>query len=391
MKIVHCAEWYYPKQDGVASVVRKYAEYLAAYGHESWVITSLWDSGKEYEELNGVKILRLPIYGNDVKGIKGDGEKFIELLKRESFDVVVTYAAQTWHFDILKKIEKSSIGDPRLIGFPCGFSGLLGIRKLFYINYFKKLPKYLENFDMLILHSKNYIDYHFVKSNYSGRILVVSNGVDKDEFLGGKDIKRIEKILSENRVDLSKKLVLNVGNHMHAKNHKDFIRLAKYFKQYEFVQIGRDPAGILNCYKRCKRADKNIENYHSLQLVREDLISLYRICHIFVLTSTTEMFPLVILESMASKTPFIAYNVGNVKDLKGGLTVDTFQELREVLETLLEDDDRLRNLKEEGYLDVLENYGWDKSLYLYKCALESLVLKKVSESAQNKCCDAMLQ
>lgn len=375
MKIVHCTEWYYPKQDGVSNVVRRYAEYFARQGHESWVITSLWDNSKEYEEISGVKVARLPVYGNDVKGMRGDREFFLDILRRERFDVVVTYAAQTWHFDILKKVSKAEICSPVIIGFPCGFSGLLGFRKFFYANYFRVLPRYLSNFDLLALHSKNYIDYLFVKSNYSGELAVIPNGVDTREFseIDSGEEKRIRELLVQNGVDIEKKLVLNVGNHMHAKNHKDFIKLSKFFKNCEFVQVGADSGGLWSCGKKCRRADSRIPNYHSLKLERKDLRALYKTADIFVLTSTTEMFPLVILESMASKTPFISYDVGAVSGLKGGVTVRDFNSLKAALSTLLEDGEKYVVLKESGYLEAIGNYKWEEILERYKSIVDELI------------------
>ncbi len=374
MKIVHCAEWYYPKQDGVSNVVKRYAEYFSGQGHESWVITSLWDNSKEYEEISGVKVVRLPVYGNDVKGIRGDKAAFLDILRKERFDVVVTYAAQTWHFDILKKLSKADIGSPVLIGFPCGFSGLVGFRRFFYADYFRVLPKYLSNFDLLALHSKNYIDYRFVKNNYSGEMAVIPNGVDMGEFsdIDSIEEKEIRELLVQNGVDPEKKLILNVGNHMHAKNHKDFIKLSKFFKNCQFIQVGRDPGGLWSCGKKCRRSDRRMPNYHSLKLERKELLRLYKIADVFVLTSTTEMFPLVILESMASKTPFISYDVGAVSGLKCGITVGDFKGLKAALAGLLEDSERYAVLEEAGYQEAAGNYKWEEILKRYKRIVDEL-------------------
>ncbi|WP_143414818.1 glycosyltransferase family 4 protein [Geobacillus sp. E263] len=365
MKILHCAESYPPLISGVGKVVQKYAEYFGQKGIESWVATSKKGVMNDYEIINNVHVKRFDITGNDVKRIKGNQQDFIRFIKEQKFDVIVTYAAQTWHFDILKRINKEEIGNPLLLAFPCGFSGLVSFRRPIYYRYFKELPKYLKNFDIIILHSRNYIDYDYIKQNYLGDIWVLPNGVDINEFEMGNSTINAEKLLSSYGINVEKKIVLNVSNHMYAKNHRDFIILANKFPDMEFVQVGLDQKSFGSCYKKCKKKSNEIKNFYSLQLSREELIEVYKKSWVFLLTSRLESFGLVLLESMISMTPFISYDVGVANELNGGFVAQDRKDMARKIRYLLDNEDLYLLKKEQGYLEAREKYSWEYILRNY--------------------------
>jgi len=362
MKILYCAEWYYPCVDGVSKVVQKYAEYMEKKGNEVYVVTSKHNMLDENQVLNNVKIKRFGIIGNDVKTIRGHKKDFIDFLINKKFDIIVTYAAQTWHFDILKRINKKDIGNPKLIGFPCGFSGLIGIRKIFYKNYFRLLPKYLMNFDMLVFHSQNYIDYKFVSQFYEGRIEVLPNGVDIKEFNESNQKNILRKILDTFGIDIDKVIILNVGNHMFAKNHKDFIKISHEFPEIQFIQVGRKVDKRYSCYNNCKKETIKSNNFFAIELNREMLVELFKHSWLFLLTSKVEAFPLVLLEAMGSKTPYISYNVGAAKEINGGIIVNNVDGFIKEIKNLCNDDNEYMKICDVAYDKVQSAYTWEKIL-----------------------------
>src|SRR5207249_11072681 len=56
---------------------------------------------------------------------------------------------------------------------------------------------------------------------------------------------------------------------------------------------------------------------------------------LFVLSAKAETQPIVLLEAMASRTPFISTNVGCVVELPGGVVVRSEEELAEQMKALM--------------------------------------------------------
>ncbi len=372
-KILHMTSSYYPNEDGVSKVVQKYSEYYSSIGVDSWVLTS--SDCKNFSKINGVSIKYLNIYGNEVKGISGDVEEFYKFLKEMSFDVIVTYAPQTWHFDLISKMSKSNFNNAKLVCFTVGFSGLIGLRRFRYKKYYKNMRRRLEKFDLIIPHSKKYIDYEFLEKKPIDNVRVLPNGFDPKEFSSEVELTRFkEEFFKKHNIAEHKRIILNVSNHVYAKGHRDYIRLSKKFDDYIFINVGNDTSRVFNCTQRCRKEslkyDDEGSNYLSIKLNRSDLIKLFKISYLFLLTSNTEAFPLVILESIAADLPFISYDVGNVKEMPGGIVVKDYKSMKLEVE----------NFTKERYLCLIDNmskskkdFEWEYILTKYKEYLEELI------------------
>lgn len=70
MKLLHTCHTYWPLADGVAIVMQRISEGLAARGHEVTVATGPADA-PSLEVNNGVAIRRFNIGGNEVGGYTG--------------------------------------------------------------------------------------------------------------------------------------------------------------------------------------------------------------------------------------------------------------------------------------------------------------------------------
>ncbi|MFQ6087373.1 MAG: glycosyltransferase family 4 protein [Candidatus Methanofastidiosia archaeon] len=93
---------------------------------------------------------------------------------------------------------------------------------------------------------------------------------------------------------------------------------------------------------------------------------LYASCDIFCLPSLHEMFPLVILEAMASQIPIIATRTGGISETiesgKEGLLVPSMDSkaLAKKIITLIEDKNLAKNLTKNAYKKVILKYSWNK-------------------------------
>lgn len=371
-KILHVTSSYYPNQDGVSKVVQIYSSFFACKGIESWVLTT--GTTGNLQEINGVRVGNVNISGNDVKGIRGDIQEFHNFLLENNFDIIITYAAQTWHFDLLSRLPSEVRKKTKLVCFTVGFSGLIGVRKIWYYRYYQNMPKRLSNFDLIITHSQKYIDYDYVTNLYTN-IKVLPNGFDKSEFnLTVDNIAFRQELKELYNIPTNKKIILNVSNHVYAKGHIDFIRLSKHFKDYVFINVGNPTTRFMNCSERCHNESIKFDginnNYISLKMQRGDLIKLFKVSYLFLLTSNTEAFPLVILEALASNLPFISYNVGNVCEMPGGIVARNYRDIISIISHM---DSKKYTSLQTSIQNNISKYEWTGILDLYMSYLEELL------------------
>jgi glycosyltransferase involved in cell wall biosynthesis len=106
---------------------------------------------------------------------------------------------------------------------------------------------------------------------------------------------------------------------------------------------------------------------------RAKIVSAFRQADVFVCPSEKEVGPLVILEAMAAKTPWVSFPVGIVPSLKGGLVVETMadsiqtirQNFAEKILSVLTDKSLSDRLSDEGYDYVRQHHDWDQIACLY--------------------------
>ena len=121
MRILHCVEFYAPSVGGAQEVVRQISERLAARGHDVTVATPALPE-RTTDEINGVRLAEFDAYGNAVRGMTGEIDRYRRFVRDGGFDVVMAYAAQQWTSDAL--LDDAGDIESRLILAPCGFSAL---------------------------------------------------------------------------------------------------------------------------------------------------------------------------------------------------------------------------------------------------------------------------
>lgn len=87
MKILIALNYYYPYVSGVSEYARIVAEKMVEKGHDVCVITSNHDKLPAYEEINGVKVYRAPIFAKIGKGTLS--VKYISWIRRMAKQVDV--------------------------------------------------------------------------------------------------------------------------------------------------------------------------------------------------------------------------------------------------------------------------------------------------------------
>jgi glycosyltransferase involved in cell wall biosynthesis len=93
---------------------------------------------------------------------------------------------------------------------------------------------------------------------------------------------------------------------------------------------------------------------------RADVVSAIREADVVVLTSSREASPLVILESMAAETPWVAFDVGATRDNDGGIVVSTAEDMAQQVTELLRSPERRQALGAAGVKQVSARHSWDR-------------------------------
>jgi L-malate glycosyltransferase len=357
LKVLNTVEHYPPHIGGAERVVQRVSEGLVLRGHEVIVATS---GDRSSECINGVHVERFPVSGNTARGIHGDTRALIRLIEETEPDLVFNYAAQTWTTDTCAELLDSE-RKYALVLAPCGFSGLYEAR---YRQYFDQMKTRLLRYDALIFHSSVYRDWAFAVSVGASRVHVIPNGADE-----------VPEVSGSHGGDL---IALTIGSHVRSKGHSDFVDAVRRMRQQLRVQgiIVAPPRRGLDFFRGCQphcfaeslRGGGAIEFWDGREagVVRRALSR----AHLLLLPSQIECAPLVVLEAMAARVPWIAYDVGNVRELAGGLVVDNLEHLVEVALDLLGSSIRREELGAQGneawqrhhqWHDVIEEYA---SLFL---------------------------
>src|SRR5687767_485303 len=155
MRILLCCELYSPSVGGVQQVMQQLAERLVVRGHEVTIATTKLPT-RLFSELNGVTIREFKISGNLVRGMEGTVAEYRRFVTSQSFDVIMIKAAQQWTFDALWPVLSEIKAGKVFV--PCGFSSLY---EPAYAEYFRQLPRILQQFDHLIFYASDYRDINF--------------------------------------------------------------------------------------------------------------------------------------------------------------------------------------------------------------------------------------
>lgn len=373
LRILHAVELYAPSVGGAQEVVRQVSERLAARGHDVTVATSAMAERAD-GAIAGVQVAEFGVRGNEVRGIEGDVAGYRRFVAEGGFDVVMTYAAQQWTTDALLDVLED-IPAPTVLA-PCGFSGLADPA---YGAYFERLRERLHAFDELVFHSDGYQDIEFARAAGIARPTVIPNAADEREFadpLDGGPFRRA------NGIEPSAPLLLTVGGHTGLKGHAlamAALRAAERAAGGTLAVVGNKPTGY-GCSLTCRvragltRALGRGRRVLLLDPPRADVLSAYGAANLFVLCSMVECSPLVLFEAMAAGLPFVSLDVGNAAEIaewsgagvivpsrrrEDGLVEADAADVAGAIDTLLADEERRREMSENGRRAWRERFTWD--------------------------------
>jgi glycosyltransferase involved in cell wall biosynthesis len=375
--ILHIAHSYPPDVSGIAEIAYQTSTRLAARGHEVHVFTGQIAGAQSAEVVDGVHINRFDLSGNEALGIRGNPEPFLREVSSRQWDVIAMHCLQTWNTDLLLSRLPDIPGRKVLIG-----QGRLTPKDPRYRAYYKALESYGEAIDALITPSPDLDEAKFASAHQLCELELIPNGVDPSQFEGPTTGTRSRW----NKV--GSPWLLTISNHNPNKGH---------FRLWPVVRGVRDrfptavaslignnyPAakyrlGVIGvkggCWYACRlrqRTHSGVDLRHGIP--RPDVISALKEADVILIPSTWEASPLVAVEAMGAGTPWVAFDVGAIRDLKGGFVVRTVEEMIARTTDLLASPDLRAQLGTAGKHEIKAKYEWEKVVDGYEALYRRLL------------------
>lgn len=185
-------------------------------------------------------------------------------------------------------------------------------------------------------------------ARYKGDYQVIYGGVDISKF-------RSLNIEKENKV-------LFVGKILRVKGVDNLIKAVQELDTKLHVDAKLLDKEYLKLLKNLDHNNKTIFNFNATD---KELINDYNSALVTVLPSLSEIFPLVVLESMACGTPVICTDAGGmpeiVEDGENGFIVplNDPKSLKEKIRYFLNNPEESKRMGENARKKILEKYTWD--------------------------------
>ncbi len=381
MKILLTTFTYPPLADGCSEAAAVLVRGLVRAGHAVTVATTfLAERQPEAPEANP-RVVQFKMAGtsnwrNPVRGETGAFQQFLrafdgDLIIFENWDAWPTSLAEPLLPQLkAKKILVSHGYIPQIWvpqpKFPWGLGVWMGGWPLLF-----RSPWLLRRFDHLVVLSKRqdfgrFLDHRMARWTGYKKFSIIPNGAVAREFNDDAlpDFRQEFKLGSG-------LLLLCVANYCDRKNQLLAVRAFRraQIADATLVLIGSE----FNDYAaQARRLDEAMQNEFPKgrvvfleKLSRPQTCAAYRVADLFVLAAKAETQPIVLLEAMASHTPWLSTDTGCVSELPGGLVARSEADLVEKMRQLALTPALRQKLAADGWAACQQTYDWERVVAAY--------------------------
>lgn len=365
MKILITTPSFPPFNSGLGNAVYRQAAMLESLGFKVVIATSGLNRNTRIDLQLKVAIEEFNVSGSDslINPLRGDVSSYKKFLINTKFDLILMNAWQTWTTDICLKYHESIAGkkilyshclSTNLFLFEQPFKSFL--RYILWRPYYFKVKGYLRRLDALICLASggdSRFDDVGIARKVGAKLYIVPNVLSEEAtyYLNtpSESMQARNQLISVGSYDWMKghDFVLEAYSKSAAKN----IIPLKIFGQ-EFTNLThklKEQAVSLGI------KDEFIEFYENVS--GKELLEQYRKSLAFLYGSRTECQPLVILDAMASGTPFISRATGCISELPGGFAVDDVESAAKKLDLIIADKVEWENLSSLGVVEAKIQYN----------------------------------
>ena len=374
MKILMLSPEYPPHVvGGLGKHVCELAEHLVKEGIEIYIVTPGYPGSPGQEVINGVKIIRAPLYQVNPLG-------FVDSVLQSNLGLVEAGAAllnrvggfslihaHDWLVGFAAKTLKHSFKLPLLTTIHATEQGRnRGIHN--------ELQNYIHNAEWLLTyeawkivccsqHMKEEVERVFALPQ--DKIVILPNGVDTKKYEEKEELGDFRN----NYAASQEKIVLFVGRLVHEKGAhillEAFPGILAATPEAKLIIVGKggEKAAL---EEKAKQLGISHKVYFTGYLADQDLLRLYKCADVAVFPSLYEPFGIVALEAMASGTPVIISDTGGLKEIivdgLEGLKVypgDSWT-LREKIINVLQNQKLAKTLAAQAKQKVKAAFEWQK-------------------------------
>lgn len=356
LNILITAEQFPPILSGVATVVSELASAMIKQGYRITIVTKKIP-GRDLYAYPDIKIVEFDIQGNFGSYYRGETKAYIDFVLNSDADVIINECVQTWNADLLfpylDRIRAIKILHSH------GFSLLSFRSRNPWANlkakfYYHSLNKFLKKYDRVLVLSNRASELPYFEKHQFINYEILPNGVPENL------IANSPKTIGD------QPYLLSISNYYPMKN-QEFV-LRAYYQSGALVKMifigATELHGYLTQLKAMKRMLDNEYGWRDVEFMygvsRDETVGYLKGATLFLHGSKLEAFPIVILEAMATGTPFVCTDVGNVKELAGGKVVYNESEMAQSIVDLLSDRGLYARFSQLGLDEVNLQYNWKK-------------------------------
>ena len=190
--------------------------------------------------------------------------------------------------------------------------------------------------------------------------LLYAVGVDNSVFSPSREMNN------------ARKTVISCGTLSERKQPGVFLKIAEKNPEYDFIWVGEGPLKnqILEEAKNLKIGNFSLLN----NLPHPKLAAIFRKCDLFLLPSTHEGFPKVIIEAMACGLPAIAFSIyGPEAIIEGetGYIADSLNDMQMKMSHLLTNNGLLLKMKMKA-VERAREFSWEKIAKNYEDIIDKM-------------------
>jgi len=365
MKIAFVTEYIAPRHKpyfgGVDSRTLNLARHLIK-DNDVHIVTSLLEGTEKEENYDGITIHRI----GDVRKFTQRGD-FIKRLKFNS-DIVSE----------ISKLEPDIVDASGFVAYDGGFKAAKKINVPAIVTVHEVWQgDWVQNMGLIngfIGHflEKNYLKYKFdgyvAVSDFTKQKLMYKMGIDSEKIevvRNGIDLELYNSTIVDKKYD--DPTVVTVSRLVPYKRIDDLIKALKILKRdipnIRLKIIGVGPQEILlKNLSRQLGLEKNIDFLGKVNKT-EDMIKILKQSHVFVLSSITEGFGMVVIEAMASGIPYVVSDIPPIRETTngvGGLYFEpkNFKDLANNIRRILTDD-LLQKCLTRNVKNYVSQFEWD--------------------------------
>jgi glycosyltransferase involved in cell wall biosynthesis len=365
MKILITTFTFFPNKDGVAIACASLCDFLVKSGHKVYVATSLVPGTSSNSRSQGIYIRRFAIYNSRLPESSDlEKGKYLRYLITEDFDLIINQNWDSWTTELFLEVSKKLRAKCILVshglakhifhfhrkpfwGFGQWFRGLL-----WSFSYLPRLIKAHSHFVFLSDHPdlRRFLDVAICRLFVPKRIHFIANSISDLRRTKVRPFSRRRRLLGD------RFLLVCVANFC---QHKDQIRAIRVFAtagvpHSSLIFIGSEN----NAYSQLMRREANsLQKYlsHNSQSIhiftgfsRKRTFEIISAADAFLLTAKEEVMPLVLIEAMALKKPWISTTSGCIDKMEGGIRCSTDYQLIQAVRILSQSKKLRQSLVAEG-------------------------------------------